>query len=219
MKFRTGATIAALAASATMATVAPASAAPGPDVHFLARPVGQSVVLSMDAGRVTVADNHLHLLDRSGTEVATLPLAYLRDGREMPIAAALDGNSVTLTAATDPSAARPADPGTAREIDALAHPNFNAALGNFSMEMMAAATVGSLLGSTTGAAIGCVAGGIVGGLGGGVVSVGVLAIPGALGGCLVTGAALAAMGAVVGTIAVGLPALAAAGAQFWNDNH
>lgn len=222
MKFRMGAAFAALVVSTVIASTGTASADPataGPDIHFQAHAVNGSVVLDMDAGSVTVADNHLHFIDRNGAEVAALPLVYRHDGTQLPIAAHVAGNSVELTAVTDPAAARPADAATAQEIDALSHPNFNAAFGNFSMEMMAAATVGSLLGSTVGAGIGCVAGGIVGGAAGGVVTIGVLAVPGAIGGCLVTGAALAAMGAVVGTIVVGVPALIAAGAQFWNDTH
>ncbi len=222
MKFRIGAALTTLAVSTLVASAGIASADPvvaEPDIHFQAHAVNRSVVLDMDAGSVTVADNHLHFLDRNGTEVAALPLAYTHNGTQMPIAAHVAGKSVELTAATDAATARPTDPATAQEIDALSHPNFNAAFGNFSMEMMAAATVGSLLGSTVGAGIGCVAGGIVGGAAGGVVTIGVLAIPGAIGGCLVTGAALAAMGAVVGTIVVGVPALIAAGAQFWNDTH
>lgn len=222
MMFRTGAALAALVISALGISAGTASAdpvAPASDIHFEAHAVGRSVVLAMDTGAVAVNDDHLRLLDRNGATVAALPLAYVRDGQALPIAAQVEGNRVTLTAETDPAASRPLPPATAKEIDALSHPNFNAALGNFSMSMMAAATVGSLLGSTVGAGIGCVAGGIVGGAAGGVVTIGVLAVPGAIGGCLVTGAALAAMGAVVGTIVVGIPALIAAGAQFWNDTH
>ncbi|BCK56003.1 hypothetical protein [Nocardia wallacei] len=222
MMLRTGAAIAAMVVSALGITAGTAAAHPAPetpDIHFQATVVDHSVVLTADAGTLSVADEHLRFVDRHGATVATLPLAYLRGGSALPIAAHAEGDTVTLTPSTDPAAAYPPGAATAQEIDALSHPNYNAALGNFSMSMMAAATVGSLLGSTVGAGIGCVAGGIVGGATGGVVSIGLLAVPAAIGGCLVTGAALAAMGAVVGTIVVGIPALIAAGAQFWNDTH
>lgn len=209
--------ISALAISAGTSTAAPAPAAP--DLHFQAKTIGRSMVLTTDVGSPAVRDNQLQLLDRNGTSVAAVPLAYIRHGKQMPIAAHLDGNTVTLTPGTDPASARPVEPAIAKQIDALSHPNFNAALGNFSMSMMAAATTGSLLGTAVGASVGCVAGGIVGGLAGGVVSVGLLALPGVIGGCLVTGAALGAMGAMAGTIIVGLPVLIAAGTAFWNDTH
>ncbi|WP_227983685.1 hypothetical protein [Nocardia spumae] len=223
MMLRNGVAVAALVVSALGISAGSAAADPAApttsDIHFQANAIGRSVVLAVDTGAVAVHDNHLEFIDRHGATVASLPLAYRHEGRVLPIAAQVDGDRVTLTAETDPAASRPLPAATAQEIDALSHPNFNAAFGNFSMEMMAAATVGSLLGSTVGAGIGCVAGGIVGGAAGGVVTIGVLAVPGAIGGCLVTGAALAAMGAVVGTIVVGVPALIAAGAQFWNDTH
>ncbi|MGO4617465.1 hypothetical protein AB4305_24180 [Nocardia sp. 2YAB30] len=222
MMFGKGAAVAAMVISALSISAGTAAADPvqdTPDVHFQANVVDRSVVLTMDAGALTVSDNHLQFLDRHGASVATLPLTYVRGGNAMPIAAQLDGDTVTLTPSNDPADASPLSGSTAQEIDALSHPNFNAALGNFSMSMMAAATVGSLLGSAIGGGIGCVAGGVVGGATGGVVSIGLLAIPAAIGGCLVTGAALAAIGAVAGTVIVGIPALIAAGAQFWNDTH
>ncbi|MFQ6394267.1 hypothetical protein ACLMAJ_12495 [Nocardia sp. KC 131] len=222
MMFRKGAAVAAMAISALGISAGTAAAEPGqqtPDIHFQAEAIDQSVVLTMDAGTLAVGDGHLRFIDRSGVSVATLPLAYVRDGAAMPIAARLAGDTVTLTPSTDPADARTISASTAQEIDALSHPNYNAALGNFSMSMMAAATVGSLLGSAIGGGIGCVAGGIVGGATGGVVSIGLLAIPAAIGGCLITGAALAGIGAVAGTVIVGVPALIAAGTQFWNDTH
>jgi hypothetical protein len=220
--FRKGAAVAAMAISALCISAGTATADPTqetPDVHFQANVVDRSVVLTMDAGALAVGDGHLQFIDRSGTSVATLPLTYVHGGSAMPIAAQLDGDTVTLTPSIDPADARPISAATAQEIDALSHPNYNAALGNFSMSMMAAATVGSLLGSAIGGGIGCVAGGIVGGATGGVVSIGLLAVPAAIGGCLITGAALAGMGAVAGTVIVGVPALIAAGIQFWNDTH
>lgn len=220
--FRKGAAVAAMAISALCISAGTATADPTqetPDVHFQANVVDRSVVLTVDAGALTVSDDHLQFIDRSGTSVATLPLTYVHGGSAMPIAAQLDGDTVTLTPSADPADARPISAATAQEIDALSHPNYNAALGNFSMSMMAAATVGSLLGSAIGGGIGCVAGGIVGGATGGVVSIGLLAVPAAIGGCLITGAALAGMGAVAGTVIVGVPALIAAGIQFWNDTH
>lgn len=51
------------------------------------------------------------------------------------------------------------------------------------------------------------------------MSIGLLAVPAAIGCYLITGAALAGMGAVAGTVIVGIPALIAAGIQFWNDTH
>ncbi|MEU7767814.1 hypothetical protein AB0B25_22175 [Nocardia sp. NPDC049190] len=222
MIFRKSAAVAAMVISALGITAGYAGADPAqesPDIHFQANAIDRSVVVTMDAGSLAVDDNHLRFIDRHDAVVASLPLTYIRGGNAMPIVAQLDGDTVTLTPSTDPAAAQPVSPATAQEIDALSHPNLNAALGNFSMSMMAAVTVGSLLGSAIGAGIGCVAGGVVGGAAGGVVTIGLLAIPAAIGGCLITGAALAAMGAVVGTILLGIPALIAAGAQFWNDTH
>ncbi|RMI28479.1 hypothetical protein [Nocardia stercoris] len=222
MKLRTGAALAAMTISTLGITAGTAAAEPvadTPDIHFQAVPNGRSVVLTADAGTLTVADNHLQFVDRSGTTVATLPLAYLRGGDELPIAAQVEANTVTLTPSTDPADARPAEASTIADIDAMADPNFNASVGNFSMEMMASASVGSLLGSVVGGVVGCVAGGIAGGAAGGVVTLGVLALPGAVGGCLVTGAALAGIGATVGVAVTGIPTLIAGGTQFWNSTH
>ncbi|WP_040838350.1 hypothetical protein [Nocardia brevicatena] len=222
MVFRKGAAVAALVISALGITAGTAAADPvqdTPDIRFRGTIVDHSVVLDMDAGSVSVADNHLRFIDRHGSTVASLPLTYIRGGTALPITARLDGdNSVTLTAVTDPAAARPVDPATAAELEEIAHPDSDA-LNDFGMAMMTATTVGSLLGSAIGAGIGCVAGGIVGAAAGVIVTIGLLAIPGAIGGCLITGAALGAIGAVAGTVIVGLPALVAAGIRFWEDTH
>ncbi|WP_040792668.1 hypothetical protein [Nocardia paucivorans] len=228
MVFRKGAAVAALLISALGITAGTAAAEPAqdtPDLRFRGTIVDGSVVLDMEAGSVAVTDDHLRFIDRHGSAVASLPLTYIRGGAALPITARLDGDdSVTLTAITDPAAARPIDPAIAAEIEEITDigeitDDSKDAMNDFSMALMTATSVGSLLGTAIGGGIGCVAGGIIGAVTGTVVTIGLLAIPGAIGGCIVTGAALAAIGAVAGTVLIGLPALLAAGTQFWNDTH
>ncbi|MBU3067837.1 hypothetical protein KO481_40780 [Nocardia sp. NEAU-G5] len=114
MKLRTGAAIAAMTISTLGITAGTAAAEPvadTPDIHFQTTPAGRSVVLTADAGTLTVADNHLQFIDRSGTTVATLPLAYLRGADDLPIAAQVEGTTVTLTPSTDLADARPVELG------------------------------------------------------------------------------------------------------------
>ncbi|MGW4354920.1 hypothetical protein ACWELJ_22830 [Nocardia sp. NPDC004582] len=220
---RSAAVVAAMVVAAlgsTAGTVLAAPASTSPEFQFQGTVVGQSVEVKVDAGALAIDDGHVLFRDSRGATVASLPLAYRKDGATLPITAQLDGTKVTLTPATDPAAVRPVNAQTRNELDQLAHPDgFAGSLGTFSQEVMTATAVGVLLGSAIGLAVGCIGGGIVGGVTGGVVSIGVLALPGAIGGCLVTGAALAAIGAVVGTVAIGIPVLAAAAAQFWNSTH
>nr|WP_246597912.1 hypothetical protein [Nocardia tengchongensis] len=227
MKLRSIGTTAAIAVAALTATSVTAGLAAAqtdspdaqPGIHYRARLVDHSVVVTTDAGSLAAEGDRFHILDGSGRLVAVLPLSYQRDDKVWPIATRIDGNTAILTPSTDPAAAVPAPAGTPmlNSIDATANPNYNQALANLSSAATIGAAVGTLIGTAIGAAVGCVAGGALLGAGAGIPTLGTLAIPGAIGGCLVTAAAAAPLGAAVGLIAIGGPITVVALLQFFAD--
>ncbi|WP_223885079.1 hypothetical protein [Nocardia colli] len=208
-------TLAACMVAALAGSAGTSHAGPGtPEIHYTASVVDKSVVLSTDAGALTVADGQFRFADDTGRLLVSMPLSYQRDNKVWPITAKIVGNTATLTPDTDPAAARPA-PVELRDIAIDPQStDFNIAVMNFATVAALGVALGTLIGTTIGAGIGCVAGGALVGAAAAVPTIGVLAVPGFLGGCLVTGAAAAPIGAIIGTIALGVPAAIIGGLLF-----
>lgn len=178
-----------------------------PGIHWDAKVVDKSVVITTDIGSLTARDDQFQVLDGKGDVVAGLPLSYFRDGMQYPIAARVDGNTATLTPSTDPAQAHPADM-PVKQVDAQA--DFNGALGAAATQFGLATGVGTLIGTIIGLVGGCVLG---------AVTVGALTAPiffaGAPGGCIMGAATGAAVGAAAGMILLGVPVGIASAIQFF----
>ena len=201
--------IMAVAAIATLAlTGGAANADPGdrsdnsvvtttiaPGVGYTGSVVDRSVVLSTDAGSLTVQDNQFQVLDAAGNLIGGIPLTYQRDGKDWPIAAKIDGRTATLMPSTAPADARPSkvEP-LLKDVDAASDALFNGAITNAFMQLSLGTALGTL--------------------------VGVLAIPGFLGGCIATAAVTGPIGGMIGMVTVGVPVAIAAAIQYFNTvNH
>ncbi|WP_051133494.1 hypothetical protein [Nocardia paucivorans] len=223
---RTVTTVTALAIAAVGVTSGQAAAAPAPTpppgttvqtdilpgIHYTANVVDQSVVLRTDAGTLTTQGTQFQVLDDEGRLVAGMPLTYLKDGMEWPIAARVEGNTAVFTPSTNPAEARPAtmlQPVTTEEIGGV---DPDTALGTASTQFGLAVSIGTLLGSLIGGALGCVAGAVIGAP---------LVVPtffvGPIGLCLTGGGVGITIGAAVGMIALGVPVGIASAIQFYNS--
>ncbi|RJO75065.1 hypothetical protein D5S18_16915 [Nocardia panacis] len=182
-----------------------------PGVHWNASVVDKSVVLKTDAGSLTTQGSQFQVLDGQGRLIAGMPLTYLKDGQEWPIAAKIDGNTATLTPSTDPAQAHPAE--MLKPVDAkpVGGTDFNTALSNAGTEFGLATGIGTLVGTIIGGVLGCVAGAIIGAP---------LVVPtffaGPIGLCLAGAATGIALGAAAGMILIGVPVGIAAAIQFYN---
>ncbi|TLF75169.1 hypothetical protein [Nocardia cyriacigeorgica] len=212
--------LAAVVASASSAGAAPAPepvSTPGsavqtevlPGIRYTASVVDNSVVLRTDSGSLTTRGSQFQVLDDQGRLVAGMPLTYLKDGMEWPIAARVDGDTAVLTPSTDPASARPAamlQPTAEEPVDV------NTALSTAATQFGLATAVGTLLGSLVGGVLGCVAGAIIGAP---------LVVPtffaGPVGLCIGGAAVGITLGAAAGMIAIGVPVGVAAAIQFFNS--
>lgn len=103
------------------------------------------------------------MLDNAGRLIAGIPLTYLEDGREWPIAARIVGNTATpFTPSVDPAHARPAAVLRPVDIESTGAVDPNTALSTAATQFGLATSVGTLLGSLIGGALGCVAGSVIG---------------------------------------------------------
>jgi hypothetical protein len=182
-----------------------------PGIHYTANVVDNSVVLKTDIGSLTTRGTQFQVLDGEGRLVAGMPLTYLKDGMEWPIAAQVEGNTAIFTPSTDPADARPADmlkPAAAKEIGGA---DFNTALSAAATQFGLATAVGTLVGTIVGGALGCVAGAIIGAP---------LVVPtffaGPIGLCLAGAGIGITLGAAAGMIVVGVPVGIASAIQFYN---
>src|SRR5574340_180462 len=182
-----------------------------PGIHYTARIVDKSVVVTTDAGSLSTEGDHLQVVDDSGIVVASVPLTYQRGGTQWPIAATIDGNTATLTPSTDPAVGIPVDRAhlPLQNVDATSNPNLNQALANFSAVTTIGGYIGTLIGTIIGAGAGCLLGAMVG--------TPFLAIGGPIGGCL-TGIAMGVpVGIAFGTIMGSGTAAIIGGSQFAYD--
>lgn len=181
------------------------SAVENPDIHYTADIVDKSVVVRTDAGSLTTENDQLQVRDSFGNVVAGMPLSYLRDGLEYPIAAAADGaNQITLTPSADPATARPAP----MLHDIASREDTDDAMSAASTQFGLATGVGTLIGTVIGIGGGCLLGAIAG--------TPFLVIPGWIGGCL-SGAAIGApLGAAAGLVTVGGVAGIAVAIEYFN---
>ncbi|MET8650831.1 MULTISPECIES: hypothetical protein [Nocardia] len=212
--------IAAVGVTSATAYAAPAPApAPGstiqtdvlPGIHYTANIVDNSVVLKTDAGSLTTQGSQFQVLDGQGNLVAGMPLTYLKDGMEWPIAAQVDGNTATFTPSTDVADARPAtmlQPVAAQDIGGA---DFNTSLSVAATQFGLATGIGTLVGSLVGGVLGCVAGAVIGAP---------LVVPtffaGPLGLCVAGAGVGIALGAAAGMIVLGVPVGIASAIQFYN---
>lgn len=214
MKFRKfAATSVLVVAALTTATGAVHAAPPAVEqadaavIHWDANVVGNSVVVTTDAGSLAARGNQFVVLDSAGTVLGGLPLAYQMNGLEFPVSAAIDGNTATLTPSTDPAVAHPVDM-PLQSVDAQA--DFNSALSTASTQFGLATGVGTLIGGLVGLVGGCVLG---------ALTVGALTAPiffaGAPGGCIAGASVGVALGAAGGSLLVGVPVGIAAAVQFF----
>src|SRR5689334_8141718 len=119
IKKLTAASILAIAAVGITSATAYAEPAPAPGttvqtdiapgIHYTANVVDNSVVLKTDMGSLTTQGTQFQVLDNAGRLVAGMPLTYLKDGMEWPIAAQIEGNTATFTPSTNRADAKPAD--------------------------------------------------------------------------------------------------------------
>ncbi|MBH0781660.1 hypothetical protein [Nocardia bovistercoris] len=211
--------IAAVGISSATAYAAPAPApAPGttiqtdilPGIHYTANIVDNSVVLKTDAGSLTTQGTQFQVLDGQGNLVAGMPLTYLKDGMEWPIAAQVEGNTATFTPSTNPADARPAtmlQPVDAQTVGA----DFNTSLSTAATQFGLATGVGTLVGTLIGGVLGCVAGAIIGAP---------LVVPtffaGPIGLCLAGAGVGITLGAAAGMLLVGVPVGVASAIQFFS---
>ncbi|WP_245997912.1 hypothetical protein [Nocardia pseudobrasiliensis] len=216
MKVRRIAMLSAFVVS-VVGTAAVARAEAPEDMHYSADISGDSVLMSVDSGRLAVADGQLQIRDPGDVLVGGIPLLYERDGKRWPIAATITGRTARLTPSTDPAAATPAPFPALTQVDLNpGSDQFNDALSHFGTQVGIGTALGGLIGTVIGAGIGCLAGGLAAGSVAAIPSIGVLAVPGFLGGCLLTAVAAGAIGGLVGTIAVGVPVAIAAAILFFN---
>ncbi|MGW5381426.1 hypothetical protein [Nocardia sp. NPDC003963] len=209
MKFRKFAAVSALVAAAmgvgAGTSYAQPAAVENPDIHYTADVVDKSVIVRTDSGSLTTENNQLQVRDSFGNIVAGMPLSYLRDGLEYPIAAAANGaNEIALTPSADPAAAHPAP----MLHDIASQEDMDNAMSNAATEFGLATGVGTLVGTVIGLAGGCVLGAIAG--------TPFLVIPGWVGGCLSGAAVGAPLGAAAGLIAVGGVAGIAVAVEYFN---
>lgn len=226
MRIRTATTVTALAIAAVGVTGGTVAAEPVPEpppgttvqtdilpgIRYTANVVDNSVVLRTDSGSLTTRGTQFQVLDDAGRLVAGMPLTYLKDGKEWPIAARVEGNTATFTPSTDPAEARPAtmlQPTPTGEIGGV---DPDTALSTAATQFGLAVSIGTLLGSVIGGVLGCVAGAIIGAP---------LVVPtffaGPLGLCIAGGATGITIGAAVGMIAIGVPVGIASALQFYNS--
>ncbi|MFI5782264.1 hypothetical protein [Nocardia sp. NPDC051570] len=202
--------------TALVGTAAVVHAQPPQELHYSAGLSGDSVLLSIDAGSLVVADGQLQIRDPGNVVVGGIPLVYERNGRRWPIAASVDGRTARITPSVDPAAAIPAPDPMLTQVDLNpGSDQFNDALSHFSTEVGVATALGALIGTAIGAGLGCLLGGLAAGAVAAVPTIGVLAVPGFLGGCLVTAVAGGAIGGLIGTIAFGVPVAIAAAILFF----
>ncbi|MFI9509770.1 hypothetical protein [Nocardia sp. NPDC052566] len=209
--------IAAVGISSGTAYAQPAPApAPGttiqtdilPGIHYTANVVDNSVVLKTDAGSLTTQGTQFQVLDNAGNMVAGVPLTYLKDGMEWPIAAQIDGNTATFTPSTDPATAHPATMLKPVDAKTIGSVDFNTALGLAATQFGLATAIGTLVGTIVGAVLGCVAGAIVG--------MPALFLGGPIGMCIAGASAGIALGAAAGMVIVGVPVGIASAIQFFS---
>ncbi|WP_328396005.1 hypothetical protein [Nocardia sp. NBC_00416] len=183
-----------------------------PGIHYTANVVDNSVVLRTDAGSLTTQGTQFQVLDGQGKLVAGLPLTYLKDGREWPIAARVEGNTATFTPSVDPADARPAAMLSPVDIDDIGGVDPAAALSTAATQFGLATAVGTLIGSLVGGALGCVAGAVIGAP---------LVVPtffaGPIGLCVAGAATGVTLGAAAGMIVIGIPVGIASAIQFHNS--
>ncbi|MFJ4650745.1 hypothetical protein ACIP5Y_05635 [Nocardia sp. NPDC088792] len=201
----------------TAPTLATAGALPPPDIidspaaaflHYQATIADKSVIVTLDAGSLSVVDGSLQVAAPGGQLVATFPASYQRDHLNYPVATEIRGRTAILTPSVDSSAATPSVQSSIPLHDIGFDPRsleFDIAVNRFFAQSSLGVAIGGLIGTIIGATVGCIAGGAAVGAAAAVPTVGTLAIPGFLGGCVVTGAALGAIGAVAGTVLVGGP--------------
>lgn len=197
---------------------APAPTLPGttiqtdilPGIHYTANVVDNSVVLKTDAGSLTTQGTQFQVLDGEGRLVAGMPLTYLKDGMEWPIAAQVEGNTATFTPSTNPAEATPATmlQPVAKEIGGA---DFNTALSTAATQFGLATAIGTLIGTIVGGGLGCVAGAIIGAP---------LVVPtffaGPIGLCLAGAGVGITLGAAAGMILIGVPVGIASAIQFFS---
>ncbi|MET7767818.1 hypothetical protein [Nocardia sp. NPDC005366] len=182
-----------------------------PGIHYTANIVDKSVVLKTDAGSLTTQGTQFQVLDDRGDMVAGMPLTYLKDGMEWPIAAQVDGNTATFTPSTDPADAHPAtmlQPVSAQEIGGA---DFNTSLSTAATQFGLATGIGTLVGTVVGGVLGCVAGAIIG-----APLVVATFVAGPVGLCLAGAGVGIALGAAAGMILLGVPVGIASAIQFYN---
>jgi len=188
-----------IAASATVVAFgqATATAAPAP-IHYQAKTVGHTVIMSTDAGDLLVDNGQLQIRDADKKVISSVPLQYGLGGKIFPIAAQTAGRTVTLIPSIDAAQAKPAPPGwlnadqngytTKQQRD-------DAALGRLGAQVGVPLAIGSLVGTAIGAGVGCLLG---------------------PGGCLAGLVLGASVGGIAGSVGIGLPALGIALANYSN---
>lgn len=181
-----------------------------PHINYTANVQDKAVVITTDAGSLTVVGGQFQVLANDGALVAGAPLIYRMNGKEFPIEASIDGNTATLTPITD--VARSVDAGPASVVtlqDIASYKTWEerekAAFGRAKDEISFGIAIGALVGTVTGGIVGCVIGGTGLGVVGGTVVPLLGFLPAAVVGCLAGGAILAPVGTVAGAIFIGAP--------------
>ncbi|MFJ9369792.1 hypothetical protein ACIRRA_36005 [Nocardia sp. NPDC101769] len=209
MRKITAYSLAAAVTAGMLACNAQDADAAAPGIHWTARVVDKSVVVTTDLGSLTTQDGQFQVWDSNGGLVTQFPLEFITDdGLAHPIAARIDGNNATLTPNMDPAAAVPAPalPAPVRKnIASQADQDaaFSAAVNQFGL----ATSMGTLIGTLIGGAAGCA----IGAAGGAIAGVAVMSVPTGIAGCLAGAAIGIPLGAAAGLVLTGVPAAIAVG--------
>jgi hypothetical protein len=219
-------------ASGTADAATPDLAAPTPDTHTMAVPLGPgmqyvgntedgSVSLQTPFGMVTTKGAQFQVADAQGRVLAgpenfdVAPKALTTVPSTTPASSAPQQASAAV-APDQAGAAAPVDDSTPAH-DPTA--DFNGALGTAATQFGLATGVGGLIGGVSGAVLGCGLGVATGGSLTAVVSTGTLTPLGALGGCLIGVSTIGTVGTIVGGAALGIPVGIASVVQMYNTLH
>ncbi|WP_067718207.1 hypothetical protein [Nocardia yamanashiensis] len=215
-----GALIAAgVCATATAAPPEPSTAA-GPGIGFTATTIGDTAIITLDAGAIELHDDVLTLETAGHRELARAEMSFRVDDFTFPIAAEITGRTATLTPLLDREHAVYSPVALPFEDSAgfqTPYQRETAAWNRLIGTVGLGVSMGALVGGLGGAAVGCVLGGIAGATVAAGTIVGLFGpfLPAAVAGCLGGIVAVGALGTVAGQLLVAAPVAVLAAVQYF----
>lgn len=189
-------------------------------VNYTAAHTDRSLVITTDAGSMSVDGNAFTITDSHGTILAGTELSFRVDDYIFPVTAEITERTATLTprfdvehAVYEPVALPFQDQAQWRSE----YEREQAAWNRMTSTMRMGSTIAAIVAGTGGAAIGCVLGGIAGATIASATIIGLFGafLPAALIGCLGGILALGALGTVAGQIFVAAPIAVMAAVQYF----